>query len=183
MPDGAYNLKCAKGHKIAHINIHSLINKFDELCVLIKYTDVDILCITETWLDNNIYDNEITIENYDLFRKSELNVSIPDNIYHSERKALWLLIHPKFMSPFFICSLYRHLCENVEYLNSFIQHIEPLCNGKRNIIITGDFNLNLRSNDQTRLKPISEMCNLLGFEQLIEDYTRETSSSATLIII
>ena len=70
------------------------------------------------------------------------------------------------MSPFFICTLYRHPCENVEYLNSFIQHIEPLCNGKHNIIITGDFNLNLRSNDQTRLKPISEMCNLLGFEQL-----------------
>ena len=106
MPDGAYNLKCAKGLKIAHINIRSLINKFDEMCVLIKYTDVDILCITETWLDNYISDNEITIENYDLFRKdwshsrgrglccyakSELHVSSPDNIYHSEHETLWII--------------------------------------------------------------------------------------------
>ena len=41
---------------IKHINAQSLITKLDEIKLLIENEDLDILCISETWLQPNILD-------------------------------------------------------------------------------------------------------------------------------
>ena len=33
-----------------------------------EWKEPDIICIVETWLDNNIQDNELFLSNYQLFR-------------------------------------------------------------------------------------------------------------------
>ena len=43
-----------KGLKIYHVNTKSIYNKISQLQTL--YKDVDILCYTETWLDNRVID-------------------------------------------------------------------------------------------------------------------------------
>ena len=61
--------------KLCHVNMRSLIPgdrsiKIDELhstlCMEHKF---DLICITETWLDNNITDESVSIPDYQIFRK------------------------------------------------------------------------------------------------------------------
>ena len=52
-----------KGLTIFHLNIRSLLYKLDQV-KLIK--SIDIICITETWLHNNISNHELTIQGYKL---------------------------------------------------------------------------------------------------------------------
>ena len=69
MTGGMFDLKNLKGVKICQVNIHSIINKLDELQLLITLLDMDVLCITETWLDNNVSENETAFDNFVLYRK------------------------------------------------------------------------------------------------------------------
>ena len=51
-----------------YYNIRSLLSKVDELRSVSDATKPDIICIVETWLNNNIPDNEPILSNYQLFR-------------------------------------------------------------------------------------------------------------------
>ena len=53
---------------IKHINPQSLIPKLDEIKLPIGNEDLDILFISETWLQPDIQDDLISIKNYYIFR-------------------------------------------------------------------------------------------------------------------
>ena len=42
------DLKTLRGLKIAHLNVRSLVDKVNQVRVLLHNTPVDILCVTET---------------------------------------------------------------------------------------------------------------------------------------
>ena len=48
------NTHKAKGLKVAHLNVRSLYDKLDEINYLLKTMNFDILCLSETWLNNSI---------------------------------------------------------------------------------------------------------------------------------
>ena len=64
------DFKCSmsKGFKIAHLNVCSLRHKVDHVRILLNENDIDILCLTETWLDRNINDSDIKIDGYKISR-------------------------------------------------------------------------------------------------------------------
>jgi exonuclease III len=57
-----------KGIKILHNNIRSICNKF-EFKLVINELKPDIICLTETWLDNTVTDTEVELNGYKLYRK------------------------------------------------------------------------------------------------------------------
>ena len=59
-----------KGLKIMHLNIHYLYSKLDALKILLSQTnEIDIICLCETFLNEEFSNDEIRLENYQLFRK------------------------------------------------------------------------------------------------------------------
>ena len=62
------NMRTQRLH-ILYYNTRSLLSKIDELRIVCKATKPDILCIVETWLDNNITDKELMPLNYKLLRR------------------------------------------------------------------------------------------------------------------
>jgi len=52
-----------------HLNIRSLISKRDQISVLLMDSNLDYLCLTESWLQSNIPTNMIDIAGYQCFRK------------------------------------------------------------------------------------------------------------------
>ena len=50
-------------------NIRSLAPKIDELECVSNMNNADVLCITESWLSEEISDNYIQLANFNLFRK------------------------------------------------------------------------------------------------------------------
>ena len=67
-PITAFNLP-KKGLKIIQLNTRSITNKLDQIRLMLHMKSVDILAITETWLDNSWSDNELVITGYNLFRR------------------------------------------------------------------------------------------------------------------
>ena len=57
-----------KGIVIAHLNIQSILPKIEELRFHVDQSNIKILSINETFLDQTINDCEIGIPGFDLFR-------------------------------------------------------------------------------------------------------------------
>ena len=62
-PENAFQLKC-RGLQVSHLNVCSLLGKMDELKYILSESSIDIMCLTETHLSTNIYNEEIVIPNY-----------------------------------------------------------------------------------------------------------------------
>ena len=53
-----------------YLNIHYLCPKLDDLKLLInEQSNIDIICLCETFLTEQIADEELMLDNYQLFRK------------------------------------------------------------------------------------------------------------------
>ncbi|KAI4466722.1 reverse transcriptase (rna-dependent dna polymerase) [Holotrichia oblita] len=55
--------------KIAHINIRSLLPKFDDLKYLLYANEFDILIVTESWLSGSYTDELIVMDGYSAYRR------------------------------------------------------------------------------------------------------------------
>ena len=58
-------------HSIGSLNIRGLLNKIDEMRTIVTECNFDVMGILcETFLDDNIADNEICIEGYTIVKKN-----------------------------------------------------------------------------------------------------------------
>ena len=64
--DHEFEVFTRKGLHFIHININSLLPKIDELQYIIKNSNAAVISISETILDNTVYDSEITIDGYNI---------------------------------------------------------------------------------------------------------------------
>ena len=55
-----------KGMKFIHVNTRSLLSKLNQMDLL--YNDIDIICCSETWLDNRIGNGLVTLNGKTIFR-------------------------------------------------------------------------------------------------------------------
>ena len=49
--------------------MHKLLNKLPQLLEFVNSENPDIVCVTETWLSDNVPDEQYCIPGYKLFRK------------------------------------------------------------------------------------------------------------------
>ena len=54
----------ARGLKLAHLNVRSLVNKIDDVRSLIDKNPFDIFTVSESWLNSSIWDSEISLSGY-----------------------------------------------------------------------------------------------------------------------
>ena len=59
----------ARGLKISHLNVRSLLPKLDDIRILLKDGPFDIFTISETWLNASILDQELHIPGYSVIRQ------------------------------------------------------------------------------------------------------------------
>lgn len=60
--------KLNKGLNIVHINAQSLLCKIDEFRYIFESSNVDIICVSETWFIPKVKDNCYSLRGYKLFR-------------------------------------------------------------------------------------------------------------------
>ena len=80
---------------VVHYNVQSISNKIDLLES--ELMNFDVICITETWLDNRTSDDVLVLDGYKLYRRDRVGdshggicVYVKQNIYSSRRKDLEL---------------------------------------------------------------------------------------------
>ena len=62
-----------KGLHLIYLNVNSLLPKIGELRNIAKCSNAAVIGITETMLDNTVYDSVVTIEGYSIVRNRNRN--------------------------------------------------------------------------------------------------------------
>ena len=90
-------------------NVMSLAPKIDEVRHHVEYANLDLVCLTETWLQEHIHDNVVAISGHNLIRldrkegvhggvcmfiKDSIQYSLLDDLFDSSVEVLWVKIRP-----------------------------------------------------------------------------------------
>ena len=158
---------------IAHINTQSMVSTFDEFVLFVNKYKFDAVTLTETWLkDNPFLLDYVKIEGYKLYyhnrdnrRGGGVGIYIKDDIKHKMRKDitninpalehLWVEIEGKNKhSKLLLNVTYQPNFTNQEkadWLESFDRIVgTAILDWTGNVVITGDFNIDLLSNSQIK---------------------------------
>ena len=179
-----------KGFFGGHLNIRSLLPKFNQIEAILTQSNLDFLALTETWLSPSIDCNLIATLGFQLYRNDRTDKRGGGvAIYLNDRYRCELLplsdINMEYLG---LKILFNNLSFNIivtyippkEIDNQLpqLKQIIKLCGDKETIIL-GDLNTNwLNKSSRAKLKLV---CDKGGYSQLIKSPTRVTASSSTLI--
>ena len=70
-------IKCTKnmseaGYRCVCLNVRSIVNKTNELNIMVEHIDSHIIGITETWINTDITDAELGLTVYVMFRRDRI---------------------------------------------------------------------------------------------------------------
>ena len=202
------NVFRSKGIHLIHLNVNSLLPKIDEIRYIAERTKAAVIGITESKLDQSIFQSEIQIDNYDLLRcdrnrngggvacyiRSDISYVQKDFFPNVIENIFFEILLPK-TSPITVGIMYRPPSQTnfLEILNMTFEKVDV---DKKEIYILGDFNINMYHNnryivrdDNTisskflshDIKNYHQFCTMHGLKQLIQSPTRVTCSTSTLI--
>ena len=186
-----------RGLHFIHLNINSLLSKIDELRLIANNTNAAIIGITESKIDESVLDEEIKIDGYVSVRSDRTRQgggvvcyirqdisfnkieSLSENIEH-----IFLDLFLPKTKPILIGVLYRPPKQR-SFLNNLSIALENIPNvNSRELYILGDININLIYLGQQMpmgIKRYYQMCALLGLSQIINNATRITEKTSSLL--
>ncbi|XP_026050145.1 uncharacterized protein LOC113037368 [Astatotilapia calliptera] len=175
--------------RIAHLNIRSLRNKIPDVHHILTRDKIHVLALTETQLDKNVKNFELTINNYKLYRKDRNNgngkrawggvaLYVRDQIpvkkdlpNLSDVEMIWIEIFLPHTKPVLIGCCYRPPKSTTEYLEKICRSIEQVLNPEKDIFLLGDFNIDWLSNSSLKEK-ITCFTHPMGLKQIVDYPTR-----------
>ena len=177
---------------IVHYNIQSISSKIELIGSELR--NFNIICHTETWLNQNTPDDSLKINEFKLYRRDRradnyggVCVYIKENIYSRRRtdlelpniECIWVEVnfHNK---KFLLGTFYRPPNSSAQTL-SFIEDSISLAMGSniKDVYITGDFNLDMIK--ATTNQKNNNICQYFNLYQLIEEPTHFTETSSSII--
>ncbi|MCG8113299.1 MAG: endonuclease/exonuclease/phosphatase family protein, partial [Candidatus Thiodiazotropha taylori] len=179
---------------IVQYNVQSISNKLN--LIEAELRNFDVICLTETWLDQRTTDDDLYLEEFKLFRRDRpgdnhggICVYVRKNMYSKRRadlelhniECVWVevAVHNKKQ---LIGTFYRP----PNSINAVLSTIEDSIGlafdtNIDNILITGDFNLDILKQSSNR--KITDLCQYFNLEQLITEPTHFTETSSSIIDI
>lgn len=197
------------GFKIAHLNIRSLLGKIDQLSEDITKSGLDILTMSETWL-NALHEDKLTsIDNYKFIRldrqtlrtngrvktggglgiycKHDIQIDskiFQDlNISDSTIEVQWVVISKAYTKNILIGNVYRppdgKLVDAFRQLSNQLSKIPKL--DKYETVILGDFNADNLNGEKTPAQLIKKFASEHEYHQMITQPTRYSKKNKTTI--
>ena len=201
-----YSLGKAKGLKIVHLNIRSLFKKLDQLRLILMHQPVDILAITETWLNPKIHDNMIKINGYSAHRLDRdvkgskrgggLILYIRENkgytfkehsqtISSKNHEAQWCTITRTHAKNILLCNIYRppkgKVAKTIKYLSDSLENLNA--RSKAEVYIIGDLNIDYKNKRSANYKKLSFFEKSNSLNQVIKNSTRISKTKSSLLDI
>ena len=145
--------------KILYLNAQSIINKRDELALVVRTNAPDIIGITESWANSKILDSELIIEGYRMFRSDRVDTTngrgggvllySKENIVVKERQDLkydkigssvWVDVSRRGYNSNNITVGLIYRSPNNTNENDELMYKGIANNAKKKVLIMGDFN-------------------------------------------
>lgn len=178
-----------------HYNVQSLLPKVDVLQA--ELYGFDVIAVTESWLHPGIHTDELIFQSFNPPERKDRQTDrfggvvlyVKENInYHRRRdleprgiECIWIEITNKHKHVLFGV-FYRPPNADSEYFRGIETSLNLATDtGYNDIIVTGDFNLNMLSNHTAR--KINSLCAEFAFHQSIDEPTHYTENSSSLIDI
>lgn len=197
------DVKSIRGLKIAHLNVRSLRYKSNLLRLEgLDNNTIDVLTLSETWLDESIKDSEISLPGFVCVRKDRtgikkgyggvaiivrfgLPVRVRYDIDVGQSECLWIEIARAKCKPVIICCAYRAPDKNVDDFISRLYSCMPALNlEKLDLVFLGDLNVNMSLDSKTcssERKKLLNFMHTMDLVQLIKEPTRVTNTARSLI--
>lgn len=189
-----------KDLKVGHINVNGIINKLNEVHVLLNEVKWHILGITETHLTASAPDNLLRLPGFDFVRKDRSSCKgggvliyyQESSTVHQDLKwdikdleAVWINVTMRSQSALIGC-LYRPP-KDMAFFSSLQGLLNKIWVKRKNVVLIGDVNSNLLpapNQDQDLslcgTKP-QRILNIFGYLNVIKSPTRITKNSTTLL--
>lgn len=180
----------------SHFNIRSIFTNFDLFSDFVADESLDIIGLSETWLDNSISDHSIRIPEYKIVRRDRrtrgggvaffIKESIKYKILDTPTSQdglenLWISVK---LAGKRLClgTLYRPPLSD---LNVCLEQLEnalvALLPEYDYVLFGGDFNVDMSNNNNTNTSRFVNFLHKYGLHQNISEPTRVTAHSSTLI--
>lgn len=181
-----------KEFRIAHLNVRSLQPKIDQVSLLLTEHKFDMFAITETWLDPRVPNNNVAVEGYNLYRhdrcgrgggvcwyiRSDIDCDVVEVV--STLEQLWLRISLKRLS--ISCGvIYKP--PNIasgDFITCLEEVLAQVTLIADEVLCVGDFNIDMLRCDRAASE-LTEALEVFGLQRLINEPTRVTVKSATLL--
>ena len=195
------NINCQKTREhvnIMYYNVRSLLPKLDELRIVCETEKPGIVCIVESWLDNSISDNEISIPTYQLFRHDRnrhgggvaiyvhfsfiCNVIIKAGPFDLEFISVSLLSRSSF-GKFCLCLFYRPPSSPVSVFDNLcrtLQIVNPV--DFSNFLLLGDFNVDFCNPEHHLFSHVSNILLNFSLTQVVSCPTHVSHSGTSSLI-
>ena len=188
-----------RGFKISHLNIRSLVKNIDQLKIYHHHCQFDIICISETMLDDTVQDNEVSLNGYEIIRKDRnrngggiaiyikncINYKLRQDLDHANLESITVEIFKPKTKSFLINTWYRPPGSTLDLFMDYEECIAKTDNENKEVITIGDFNCdwnNLAVNTiSSQTKKMVDIAQTFQYEQLVKESTRITETSSTLI--
>ena len=200
-----------RGFHVAHLNIRSIFPKIDIFRhYLTLNTGIHVIGISETWLNENLPTDLLSIAGYNFLRNDrnwnrDNNNNTPQKgggvglylkqdldydanvyaIYNRSCKDIecqWVYIKNKYTKDYIILNLYRPLAGDIEnFLDILETSLSALDLDKNDIFMMGDFNINISNTTCGNARLLKSQMKTFGLNQLIKEPTRISKHSATCI--
>ena len=203
-------IKDSKGIHLAHMNVRSLMNKWDMFKAQFATSNIHIIGISETWLNEKLPTDLYNLSNDYVFIRNDrtwhdgnatlnkkgggvgifVNSRLPfsestySNFNRSSQdiESQWICLKQDHCKPIVIGSFYRPPQGNVD---SFITYLEETLLqielDHNEVFLMGDLNIDFLDKNNVNHKKLLDMIKSLGLRQLIKEPTRVTINSSSCI--
>ena len=203
-------IKQMKGMHTAHLNVRSMVNKWDNIKAQFTDSKLHIIGLSETWLhDKHPSSLFILNSSFDFIRQDRnwkdpncdtikkgggLGLYINNNLQYSDStfthlnrnnrdiEAQWISILQKPNKVILICNIYRPPQGNVEtFIDTMDNLLSELDLHRCEIILMGDFNIDILDKRNISTIRLQEMIKQYGLRQLIKEPTRYSENRHSCI--
>lgn len=186
MAEKIYNIKTSFQNTITvgMLNVRSIFHKVAELDMLCRKHRLDIFAVNETWLHDEIDDNEVAISGYKILRNDRqthgggVGLYIKDGIKFKSREDIhgnhlvescWIEVSTK-NGNVLIGTAYRPPTPNKDYYNKFLDMLNHVTSEGKEVILLGDLNFNYYNDASYRT--LSSIETMYDMKQLVTSSTR-----------
>ena len=207
---GIDDIGLAKGMHIAHMNVRSIVNKWEIFKTHFSSSNLHILGISDTWLNNKLPNELFSLSNeYCLYRNDRgwtetgnLNVKkgggvaiyVKNNLKSSnvefqhlnnnsrDIESQWISIRQPNCKTIIIGNIYRPPQGNIEnFVQVLEQNLDSIDSNVAEIFMMGDFNIDMCDKKNQSTKKLIEITKSYGLRQLIKHPTRYSSDKDSIL--
>lgn len=179
---------------ICHINSCSIFRKMDQLRRILLNTNIHIICVSETWLNTSYSDEMVKIEGFRIIRhdrsrcrgggiavyiKTGISSKILD-ISPATSTLEFMFVEIVFGNFAFLVGLVYNPPSNSDFSN-FEQSLTSVSHIYDDIILTGDFNVNICVSSSKTRSLLFSFCLVWHFQLLIRSLRTYLLPHCTLL--